>query len=188
MSPSERFRTAVERFDDANRPDPATLDYSRRMSAWLNRLEPDASEALRLAVRCRHLRRWTYPRDRFPMTRAGYHQWRTAAARGHAEEAGQILRDVGYDDATIARVQALVRKEGLKTDAETQTLEDVSCLAFLEEGFAEFAAKHDDRKVIGIVQRTWKKMSPRGQQAAMGLSLSDDAKRLIEQALTSPPP
>src|SRR4051812_26178180 len=118
VEPSEgdRFRAAIRRFDAENAQDPsragdgkaaapAALEYSKRMTAWLERLAPESSESLRLAVRARHLRRWTYPRDAYPMTRAGYHQWRTAAARGHAEDAAKILREVGYDDATVARVQ-----------------------------------------------------------------------------------
>src|SRR4051812_40141455 len=126
MTGADRFNAAIRRFDDANRQEPsrATLDYSTRMSAWLQRLVPDAPEALRLAVRCQHLRRWEFERGRFPMTRAGYLQWRTAAGRFHAEEAGKILRELGYEDAVIARVQSLVRKEGLKTDPDTQALED----------------------------------------------------------------
>jgi hypothetical protein len=196
MPAADRFQVAIERLDDANRGDPArvnvegagqsaTLDYAQRMTRWLERLYPDASEPLRLAVRCQHLRRWTFPRDRYPMTRAGYHQWRTAAARFHAEEAGAILRDVGYDQTTIARVQSIVRKEGLKTaDPETQALEDSTCLAFLERDFAAFAARHDEQKVIGIVQRTWRKMSSRAQEAALGLHLSSEARRLIERALS----
>ena len=177
------FSDALERIDDANREHPPTLDYARRMTAWLERLVPDASDELRLAVRAQHIRRWTFPRERYPMTRAGYHQWRTDAARFHAEEAGAILRSAGYDDATIARVQSLLRKEGLKTDPETQALEDSTCLAFLERDFADFAARHEDEKVIGIVQRTWRKMSPRGQQAALTLQLPENARRLIERAL-----
>ena len=191
---SQQFRSAIERFDEANAKDPtlvdaesvqqpAALDYSKRMTTWLDRLYPDASEALRLAVRAQHLLRWTFARDRYPMTRAGYHQWRTAAGRFSADEAGKILRDVGYDDATIARVQSLIRKEGLKTDPETQALEDSTCLAFLERGFTEFAQRHDEQKVIGIVQRTWKKMSDHARAAALGLSLSPDAGRLIGLAL-----
>jgi hypothetical protein len=191
---SQRFRSAIEKFDEANAADPAlvdaesvqqpaTLDYAKRMTAWLDRLYPDASEPLRLAVRAQHLLRWTYSRDRYPMTRAGYHQWRTAAGRFSADEAAKILHDVGYDDATIGRVQSLIRKEGLKTDPETQALEDSTCLAFLERGFAEFAQRHDEQKVIGIVQRTWKKMSDRAHDAALGLNLSPDAGRLIALAL-----
>jgi hypothetical protein len=186
-----KFDDAIRRIDDANREHPDTLDYAGRMTTWLERLAPDASEALRLAVRAQHIRRWMFPRDRYPMTRPGYHQWRTEAGKFHAEEVGAILRDVGYDHATVARVQALVRKEGLKAgDAETQRLEDSTCLAFLERGFAEFAARHDEAKVIGIVQRTWRKMSAEAQQAALTLNLSPDAGRIVEKALTptSPPP
>ena len=132
-SDPDRFIRAVERIDAANAQDPnrtsfagseypAELIYSMRMSEWLGRLAPEASEALRLAVRCQHLRRWAIPRGSYPMTRAGYHQWRTTLGRFHADEAGQILRDVGYDEPTISRTQSLFRKERFKTDPEAQTL------------------------------------------------------------------
>ena len=191
----ERLAAAIERIDAANAQDPArvnddvpaALDYARRMTAWLERLYRDASEPLRLAVRSQHLMRWTFPRERYPMTRAGYHQWRTAAGRFHADEAGRILREVGYDEAMVARVQSLVRKEGLKSDPETQALEDSTCLAFLERDFGEFAPRHDDEKVIRILQRTWGKMSPRAHEAALKLNLSPDARRLIERALSQNP-
>jgi hypothetical protein len=194
---SARFRAAIERFDAANshdphrvtvdgREEPASLAGARRMSGWLGRLVPDASEALRLAVRCHHLRRWTFPRDAYPMTRAGYHQWRTAAARGHAELAGAVLREVGYDEATVERVGALVRKEGLRSDPETQALEDAACLVFLETGFAEFAERHDEAKIVGILQRTWRKMSPQGHAAALTLDLPPGARALVERALSAP--
>lgn len=194
-STPDRFQAAVARFDAANGQDPnrltvdrgdepASLAVARRMSAWLERLVPGASEPLRLAVRCHHLRRWTFRRDAYPMTRAGYHQWRTAAARAHAEQAGEILRAVGYDEATVARVGTLVRKEGLKTDPETQALEDAACLVFLETSFAEFAERHDEQKIVGILQRTWRKMSPQGQAAALGLPLTAGARGLVERALS----
>src|SRR4051812_38399996 len=126
--PADRFSTAIERIDAANARDPSRtvvdgvgvpheLHYARRMTEWLARLEPLASEALRLAVRCQHLERWAIPRADYPMDRAGYHRWRTELGKFHAERAGEILRGVGYDEATVARVRALVRKEGLKTDA-----------------------------------------------------------------------
>ena len=193
-----KFRQAVERFDAANSQDPnrATADgreepeallYGRRMSQWLKRLAPDASEPLRLAVRCQHLCRWMIPRETYPMTRTGYHRWRTDLARFHADKAGQILREVGYDEATVGRVQSLVRKEGLKSDPETQTLEDVACLVFLENYFPDFSKRHDEMKVLGILRRTWGKMSPRGREAALGLDLRPEDRRLIEKALTGPP-
>ena len=153
------------------------------MTAWLDKLEPNASEPLRLAARSQHLMRWSIPRSQFPMDRAGYLKWRTTLYDFHAEKAGAILREVGYDEATIARVQSLVRKQGIKTDPEMQLLEDVICLVFLENYFAEFAADHDEDKLIRILRRTWAKMSPRGHQAALGLELPERERGLIERAL-----
>ena len=192
----DRYARALDRFDEANRHDPNRvvvdgvespdeLLYAQRMTRWLHRLEPGASEPLRLAVRCQHLCRWMIPRSDYPMNRAGYHQWRTTLARFHADKAGEILRDVGYEDQTVRRVQSLVRKEGLKTDPEAQTLEDVACLVFLENEFSEFAARHDEQKVVGIVARTWKKMSDRGRAAALALDLRPADRALIGKALAT---
>ena len=193
-----RFALAIERIDAANAqdpnhtvvngvPHPHELHYGRRMTQWLDRLEPGASEALRLAVRCQHLCRWMIPRANFPMTRAGYHQWRTTLGRFHADKAAEILGQAGYDEQTVARVGALVRKEGLRTDAETQTLEDVACLVFLEDELAEFAARHDQAKVESILRKTWGKMSPRGREAALALDLPPDTRELVTRALVAPP-
>ena len=193
--PSDLLPTAIARIDAANaadpgvslvdgRPVPHELHYARRMTEWLGRLEPAASEALRLAVRCQHLQRWMIPRSQYPMSRAGYHRWRTDLGRFHADRAADILRGVGYDDDTVRRVQALVRKEGLKSDPETQTLEDVACLVFLEDEFADFAARHEEGKVIGILVRTWGKMSERGRAAALALNLPAPQRELIQKALT----
>jgi hypothetical protein len=193
---SDRFREAVERIDAANALDPNRGDagphelvYARRMTDWLGRLEPGASEALRLAVRCQHLRRWAIPRSDYPMTRPGYHLWRSTLARFHADEAGKILREVGYDEATVGRVQALVRKEKLRADPETQTLEDVACLVFLEDEFSDFARRHDEQKVVRILAKTWGKMSERGRAAALALDLPPADRALIAKALApeSPP-
>jgi hypothetical protein len=191
---NERFQAAIERFDAANNDDPnrelsegheypRELLYAQRMTRWLERLAPDASELLRLAARCQHLCRWLIPRDRYPMDRHGYHRWRTDLARFHAEKAADILRDVGYDEETIRRVQSLVRKERLKLDHEAQLLEDVICLVFLESYFADFSQKHDEEKLITILRKTWKKMSPRGHDAALSLPLSPADRALIEKAL-----
>src|SRR5260221_13458894 len=106
ISDVQRFQRAIERFDAANAQDPnrvvveggehpKELRYAQRMTRWLERLEPQASEALRLAARSQHIRRWTIPRSAYPMDRAGYHRWRTDLARFHAETAGEILREVG---------------------------------------------------------------------------------------------
>lgn len=196
ISNPERFESAMARFDTAHAEDPTTeaaegechpkeLLYAQRMSAWLDKLNPDASEALRLAARCQHIRRWTIPRRDYPMDRRGYLRWRTTLAKFHASTAGDILRDVGYDDATISQVQKLLRKEGLKRDPEVQCLEDVICLVFLESYFADFATQHDPDKIIDIVQKTWKKMSPQGRKAALTLRLPGEARALVEKALAT---
>src|SRR3954471_24845662 len=135
-SDDSRFNDAIARVDAVNSLDPAgkELLYSRRMSEWLDRVEPAASDALRLAARAQHVRRWTIPRSDFPMDRIGYLTWRTALYKFHADQAADLLRAAGYDDdPTIARVASLIRKERLKTDPEAQTLEDVICLVFLEK-------------------------------------------------------
>jgi hypothetical protein len=194
MSDAARFETAVARFDAANAADPNTemvegrpypkeLLYAQRMSAWLDKLAPDASETLRLAARCQHIQRWRIARRDYPMDRRGYLQWRTALARFHAATAADILREVGYDDAAIRRVQTLLRKEGLRRDTEVQCLEDVACLVFLESYFADFACRHETGKVIDIIRKTWRKMSPRGHQAALTLRLPSEAQALVAQAL-----
>jgi len=192
--PSPLFERAIARFDAANAEDPnqetdrgearpRELVYAQHMAAWLDKLEPAASEALRLAARCQHIRRWTIPRSRYPMGREGYKQWRTALARFHAETAGAILKEVGYDEATIKRVQSLVRKERLKVDPESQLLEDVVDLVFLENYFADFSKKHDEEKLKGILRKTWEKMSKRGREAALALPLAPELRALVEKAL-----
>ena len=192
-----RFQTAIARLDAANAEDPnlETVDgvahpkellYAQRMTAWLGRLAPDASEALRLAARAQHIRRWAIPRRDYPMTRTGYLKWRTTLYRFHADTAGDILREVGYDDATVAAVQSLLRKERLKRNPDMQCLEDVICLVFLESYFADFAPQYDEQKVLDILRKTWKKMSARGQKAARDLALPQAAHALLEKALATP--
>lgn len=188
------FERALQRIDAANAEDPNTvlvegearpaeLVYSERMSAMLDRLVPQPSEALQLAARAQHLRRWTIPRDTFSMDRVGYHRWRGELKRRHADWASAILTESGVDAETTARVASLIRKDNLKTDAETQTLEDVACLVFLQHYAADFAAKHEHPKMIGIVQKTWKKMSDEGQTAALALPLDASVRAIVNEAL-----
>jgi hypothetical protein len=186
MPDRAQFESAIARFDALNSADPhgRELTYAQRMTAWLDRLEPAASEPLRLAARAQHLMRWKIPRESFPKDRAGYLKWRTTLYDFHADRAGKVMRDAGYDDATIARVRSLIRKENLKSDPEAQLLEDVICLVFLENYFAEFAKDHDEEKLIRILRKTWKKMSLHGHQAAMALELGDHERELIAKALS----
>jgi hypothetical protein len=191
-----RLRAAIERMDAFNRADPhkeivagkeypKELLYAERMTAWLARLAPDASEALQLAARSQHIGRWTIPRSHYPMDRRGYHQWRTELARFHARTARGIMQDTGYDEATIVRVENLLKKTNLKNDPEAQRLEDTACLVFLEHYFSAFAQKHDEQKLIEILQKTWRKMSTQAQQMALTLTLADTDRAVIEKALSA---
>jgi hypothetical protein len=192
MDQSGLLPRAFVRFDAANAEDPTLIDgapaellYSRRMTDCLGRLYPNASEPLQLAARSQHIRRWEIPRSTYPITRAGYHQWRTKLYTFHGDSAAEILKSVGYDDASIARVRSLLKKQNLKTDPETQALEDVACLVFLEYYFADFADKHDEQKLIQILRRTWGKMSEEAHAAALALEMPAHARQLIEKALSA---
>ena len=174
-APSRRLEEVLRWIDAANRADPHAkeLRYAQRMSAWLARLRPDASETLRIAVRAQHLERWVVPRDRFPAGRRGYLRWRTAAAAHHARRAAQLMQEAGYEAAAAAAVAALLRKEGLAAagpDSDVQALEDAACLVFLDSYLSEFAAKHPADKVTAILTRTWRKMSPAARREAQHLS------------------
>ncbi|MEX0742645.1 MAG: DUF4202 domain-containing protein, partial [Phycisphaeraceae bacterium] len=164
-------------------PWPKELLYGHRMSRWLEVLRPDAPEPLRLAARAQHIRRWEVPRDSYPRDRKGYHQWRTRLYGYHADRTEEILAELGYDAAIIARVRDLLMKKRIKNDPDMQTLEDVICLVFLENYFADFAREHDEAKLMTILQRTWGKMSEQGHHAALRLDLPDEARALVEKAL-----
>lgn len=146
---------------------PAALLYGQRMSSELARVIPDASELLQIAVRGQHIERWRLPRAEFPEGREGYLNWRREQARRHAERVGQIMADAGYAPDAIARVGQLLRKEGIKRDAEVQALEDVICFVFLRHYFAPFAPKQSPDALLKIVQKTARKMSPDARARAL---------------------
>lgn len=168
-------------------PVPRELARARRVCRWVERLAPDASEPLRLAARCQHLRSWDVPRHEFPPGRAGYLGWRRRRARHHGVLAEAVVRAAGYDAATAARVAALVRKEGLGADAEAGILEDAACLAFLEAELQEFARGRDPALVVRVLRRTWRKMTPEGRSAAAELRLPVETRMLLDEALGPPP-
>jgi hypothetical protein len=191
-----RFAVALRRFDDENSRDPnfetvagvshpRELIYAQWLTDWVLKLSPDASEELRLAARCQHLCRWKIPRDSYPMTRPGYLKWRADLKRFHAERAGEILREAGYPDAVIVRVQDLNLKKNFPTDPESCVLEDALCLVFLEHQLADLAAKTADDKVITALQKSWKKMTPAAHAEALKLSYRPREQALIEAALKS---
>jgi hypothetical protein len=193
---SQRFQTALERFDAANAADPnrevvdgvahpSALLYGQRMTRRLEQFQPDASEALRLAVRAQHLCRWVIPRGAYAEGVKGYNLWRRAMQLFHAEKAGEILGALGYGEERVARVQFLLRKERRTQDAEAQTLEDIAGLVFLEHYFAAFIEQHayDDAKLMDIVRKTWRKLSPQAHAAAAALQLPPRAQAIVVAAL-----
>jgi len=168
---------------DGGEQRPAELVYGERMTAALERFCDAPGEHLHIAVRAQHIERWTSERKSYPEGRAGYLKWRTDLKAFHAERAGELMREAGYDDEDIERVGALIRKERLKRDAEAQMLEDVVCLVFLEYYASDFIADHDDEKVLGILAKTARKMSPDGLAAAGKLTLDDRLGSLLVKAL-----
>ena len=187
---NEKFASAIKRFDEENSRDPNQEDgsprellYAERLTGWVLKLSPAASEALQLAARCQHICRWQSPRENYPMTRAGYLKWRADLKKFHAEKSGTILREVGYDDSIVRRVQDLNLKKNFPADAECRVLEDALCLVFLEFQFAALAAKTDDEKMINAIKKSWDKMTDAARAEALKLSYGDREKRLVERAL-----
>lgn len=191
---TERFGAAIARFDAENAQDPKSvvvdyssqpheLVYSRWLTDWVLRLAPDASEPLRLAARCQHLRRWEIPRESYPATRAGYLKWRQVLKEFHADKAAEILREVGYGEEVIHQVRALNLKKNIPADAESRILEDALCLVFLERQFAKLAAKTTEEKIITALQKSWGKMTPAGHAEALKLNYTEEQKRLLGLAL-----
>lgn len=193
--PSDRLVAAIAAIDEANSLDPNVLRIDGRdrpkeqahaemMTAWVERLDPEAEEAQRIAARAHHLRRWTLPRTDYPDGRAGYLRWRTALKGQHAEEVGEILVRCGYEPAEIDRVQRIIRKQDLRTDPAAQTHEDALCLTFLQTQFDELAAKLGDERTVEVVRKTLAKMSDRGRAEALALALSPSEVALVERALS----
>jgi len=186
----QKFEAAIRRFDEENAQDPNVeygrpreLLYAERLTNWVLRLSPNASEPLRLAARCQHICRWKIPRASYPMTRPGYLKWRADLKKFHAQRAGEILREIGYDEETIHRVQDLNLKKNFPADAECRVLEDALCLMFLEFQLADLAAKSTDDKMVNALKKSWEKMTEAGRAEALKLNYSEREKRLIQQAL-----
>lgn len=194
MATTDRLLFAFQHFDAANKKDPNTevfqgrvypkeVLYAIRMTDRLNTFAPNASEALRLGARCQHICRWEIPRESYEKTREGYLKWRKALKKYHSQKASSILKEVGYKQETIDAVCFLLEKKQLKRNADTQTLEDVICLVFLEYYFESFAYKHPNEKTIEILEKTWSKMSDKGKVAALKLPLSKFASDLVTKAV-----
>ncbi|MEI6866069.1 DUF4202 domain-containing protein [Flavicella sp.] len=191
---TEQFQTAIKLFDKANSQDPnreqwkgkeypKEVLYGERMTAMLEGFESDTSEEVQLAARCQHICRWEIPRNSYEMNRTGYLKWRTELKKFHAEKAGEILDSIGYKKDIVEKVAFLLQKKQLKKNRDTQIIEDVICLVFLQFYFDPFIEKHSEEKMIDIVQKTWRKMSEKGHDAALQLSYSNKALSLVKKAL-----
>lgn len=189
-----KFEEAIRLIDTRNSEDPnkelykgeslpKELLYSQRMSRHLKEFSPDAPDELKIAARAQHICRWKVDRSEYPSTRVGYLKWRNELKKLHADLTAGILQEVGYDDDFIERVKFLIQKKKIKKDEDSQTLEDVICLVFLEYYLHDFAAKHEDEKVVDIIKKTWAKMSEKGHKAALQLPLDERSKTLVQQAL-----
>ncbi|HLP99339.1 MAG TPA: DUF4202 domain-containing protein [Sideroxyarcus sp.] len=175
------YQAAIAAFDQANAEDPnkesadgkeypKELLYAQRMTEMQERYAPEASEAVKLACRAQHIQRWKSPRSDYPMDKKGYMLWRTNLYKFHAETAGRLMKQVGYDDEMIERVKTIVGKKELKTNPETQLMEDVVDLVFIEHymlGFAAQKADYDEAKWLLIIRKTWDKMSERAHEFAL---------------------
>jgi hypothetical protein len=178
-----RFNNTIASFDVINAKDPnllliegkehpKELVYAQRLSEMLARYAPDASETLKLATRAQHIQRWISPRSDYPMTKTGYMQWRANLKLHHAKIASEVMLENGYDEKAIQAVSTLLKKENLRTNADTQTLEDVIVLAFLEHDLEAFVEKYKDYsedKFLTILKKSYFKMSDKGRAAALSL-------------------
>ncbi len=167
---SARKHAVLDAIDAANAKDPNIEDgqpeallYGKRMSAELDRLFPDASDPLQLAARGQHIERWKLARTEYPEGRAGYLAWRKAQAVHHADRVMALMAQGGYGPEDAESAGRMLRKQGIKRDAEVQALEDVICFVFLKWYFQPFAGKHSAEKIQSIVEKTARKMSSDGR-------------------------
>lgn len=191
---SQNYEAAISLIDEAHSQDPNIaivdgkdvpyeLHYAQKMSEYLQLRAPDASANLRVAIRAQHFRRWEIPRSSYPATKAGYFAWRTFLKKRQADLASAICLGCNFTTEEADEVGRLIRKEDLRKNEETQVLEDVACLVFLDDQFEAFEKGHDEEKIVGILRKTWGKMSERGHELALQIRMSDECKRLVGKAL-----
>jgi hypothetical protein len=196
MAP-DRLARAIAAIDAANHDDPnrilvrgeirpKELAHAELVTEWVTRLRPDPSEALLLAARAHHLRRWISPRTSYPEGRAGYLRWRRDQSQRQAADVGALLDGAGYDELTIERVQAIMRKRDLGSDPDVQALEDAMCLVFLETQCDEMAARLDRGHLVQVLRKSIAKMSPEGIALVAQVPLSAKAQDLVSEAAAPP--
>ncbi|MXZ52564.1 MAG: DUF4202 domain-containing protein [Acidimicrobiaceae bacterium] len=192
MSDSGGIAESRAAIDAANAADPRSHDseplaltQGRRAEEWVVRLDPAASDALRLAARAHHLRRWALPRADYPEGRTGYLRWRRAQRERHARDLAAILDEARVDGSVAARATQIVTKRGLGSDPEVQTFEDAVSLTFLETELGSVLDRlDDDTKAADIVAKTLAKMSAAGreQAAAVAVTLDEHSRRVFTEA------
>jgi len=196
----QAFEQVVKLMDAANSEDPniemadgkewpKELLYSHRMADMLARYKPMADHVIQLGIRGQHMLRWKSPRSDYPMNRKGYHQWRTALYTFHANSVAELMEKAGYDEASLERVRQAVGKKAIKVNEDTQLLEDVAALVFIEHYMLAFAEKHpeyDEDKWIDIIRKTWNKMSSDAHDFALSgnLILPEPLIPLIQKSVS----
>ncbi|KAH8679643.1 hypothetical protein BGZ60DRAFT_369137 [Tricladium varicosporioides] len=191
----KNYQTAISLIDEAHAQDPNItvidgqdipyeLHYAQKMTHYLSLRAPDASPLLKVAIRAQHFRRWEIPRSSYPMTKPGYLNWRTFLKKRQADLASAICLECNFTTEEAEEVAKLIRKEDLKKNEETQILEDVACLVFLDDQFDEFEKHHDEEKIISILKKTWGKMSEKGHELALKIPMSETSHALVVKALS----
>ncbi len=189
-----KIDVAIELFDAYNQQDPRNIVfdgnefpyeyfYALQLYNWVRKLEPEAGDELLLASRSQHIGRWLIPRENYLADKIGYHKWRTDLAKFHAEKAAELMLKAELDEEKIKSVQRIILKKQLRSDHEVQVMENALCLVFLQFQYDDFLQKHDDETMVRILQKTWKKMTAPGREAALKLEFNGRGKELIEKAL-----
>lgn len=195
MTNSSLINVIFAAIDAINQQDPNTEStpegviakehlYAQRMTKQLNEFIQNPSEHLQIACRAQHIKRWSIARTEYPMDRIGYKKWRVDLGAFHADLTAELMAQVGYQEKDQERVKNILQKRHIKRDSEVQSMEDVACLVFMQYYLTAFAQKHDEPKLIGIIQKTWNKMSEQGHQTALSLPLSDNMLALVQKALS----
>lgn len=188
------METAFALFDTYNQRDPnrliwdgaeypAEYFYALQLHNWVKKLDHTAGEAVLLASKAQHIGRWEIQRNQYDDGKVGYLKWRKDLAKFHAQTAGTLLASAGYARELIEKVQTVILKKDLRNNADVQLMENALCLVFLEFQYEDFLLKHTDDKIIGILQKTWAKMTQPGKDEALKLKFSARGQALIDQAL-----
>jgi hypothetical protein len=161
---------------------PSESLYSHRMLQMLEKVNAEASNILKLAAQCQHLKRWNIPRGEYPYNRRGYHEWRRVVMEYQLKEMEEILSKVGISNEDILLVTDALRNQGDKSNSNAQIITDTACLVFIKWYMEPFATKHQSEKVTDIMKKTMRKMSETGLQLISRLNLPTTASQILERS------